>query len=87
MKIQKFQKIKKKIIISEKFFKQPDEIVFRSFSEIIHNLGKRDKLTRGSKILSLIKAINYSTNFKKKTLSGCFFEKSNKSIIISRETQ
>ena len=75
----------KKIIINENFFNQPEEIVFRSFSEIIHKIGNRNKLTRGRKILNLIHEINFSKNYKKKTLSGCIFEKTNKSIIISRE--
>ena len=75
----------KKFILNETFFNQPDEVVFRSFSEIIHKIGVENKLTRGSKILNLINYINFSQNFKKKTLSGCIFEKSNKSIIISQE--
>jgi len=41
--------------------------------------------TRGKKILSLINDINFNKNFTKKTLSGCIFEKVNKSIIISKE--
>ena len=75
---------KKSIILSENFLNQPDEIVFRSFSELIHKLGNKKKYTRGSKILNLIRSINLSENFKKKTLSGCTFEKLNKSIIISK---
>ena len=78
-------KQKKSIILSENFLNQPDEIVFRSFSELIHKLGNKKKYTRGSKILNLIRSINLSENFKKKTLSGCAFEKLNKSIIISQE--
>jgi len=76
---------KKSIIIKENFFDHPDEIVFRSFSELIHKFGNKDKYTRGNKILNLIKKINSSNNFKKTTLSGCIFEKINKSVIISRE--
>ncbi len=77
---------KKSIIISKIFFNQPDEIVFRSFSEIIHKIGNKASYTRGKKILNLISNINSTKNFKKKTLSGCIFEKVNKSIIISQET-
>ena len=58
---------------------------FRSFSELIHNVGNKISYTRGKKILNLISNINSTENFKKKTLSGCIFEKVNKSIIISRE--
>jgi len=76
----------KSIIINESFFKQPQEIVFRSFSDIIHLFGSKNMYTRGSKVLNLIKSINSSDNFKKMTLSGCIFKKVNKSIIISKET-
>ena len=76
---------KKSIIISEIFFNQPDEIVFRSLSNLIHDIGYKKNFTRGKKILSLINDLNYNKNFKKKTLSGCIFEKVNKSIIISKE--
>ena len=76
---------KKSLIINENFFYQPDEIVFRSFSEVIHKFGNKKKYTRGNKILNLIKNIKSSNNLKKMTLSGCFIEKNNKSIIISRE--
>ena len=74
------------VIINQNFFKQPNEIVFRSFSELIHMFGRKNKYTRGSKVLNLIKSINASDNFKKTTLSGCIFQKVNKSIVISKET-
>ncbi len=77
--------IKKSVIINEFFFNQPDEIVFRSFSELIYNIGNKKGFTRGKKILSLIKNIKTMKKFKKETLSGCIFEKINKSIIISQE--
>jgi tRNA(Ile)-lysidine synthase len=77
---------KKFIIINENFFDQPREVVFRSISELIHNIGNKKNFTRGKKILNLLNDINYSKNFKKKTLSGCIFEKVNKSIIIYKET-
>jgi len=81
-----YLKNQEKIIINQFFFSHPDEIVFRSFSELILQIGNKKKLTRGSKILNIINDIKLSQNFKKKTLSGCIFEKSNKSIIISRES-
>ncbi len=73
------------IILNEFFFKQPYEIVFRSFADIVHKFGKQNNFTRGNKISNLLKNINSSKNFKKTTLSGCFFEKVNKSVIISLE--
>ena len=76
---------KKSIIINEIFFTQPEEVVFRSLSELIHNIGNKKSFTRGKKIFSLVNDINSIKNFKKKTLSGCILEKVNKSIIISKE--
>ncbi len=82
----KFFNNNKCIIINKSFFKQPEEIVFRSFSEVIHIFGRKNKYARGSKILNLINNINSSDKFKKMTLSGCIFQKINESIIISKET-
>ena len=38
-----FIKLSKTIILNENFLKQPDEIVFRSFSELIQKVGKKIK--------------------------------------------
>ena len=67
------------------FFDQPDEVVFRSISQLIRDTGNKKSFARGKKILSLLNDINLNKNFKKKTLSGCILEKVNKSIIISKE--
>ena len=77
---------KKLIIINETFFKHPDEIVFRSLSELVHIHGNKKNYPRGSKVSSLIENIKNINNFKKMTLSGCIFEKANKSIVITRES-
>jgi len=82
----KFLKNKKSTIVSENFFNQPDEIVFRSLSKVIHNIGNKKSFTRGKKVSNLINNLCFSKKIKKTTLSGCIFEKVNKSIIISRET-
>ena len=76
---------KKSIIIKENFFNQPEEIVFRSLSKLIHKTGNKKSFARGKKISTLINDINLNKNFTKKTLSGCIIEKVNKSIIISKE--
>ena len=81
----KYSKIQNSVIINEKFFNQPDEIVFRSFSELMHKIGVKKNYTRGKKISNLIKNIKLMKNFKKTTLSGCILEKVNKSIVISKE--
>jgi len=72
-------------ITNEDFYKNPEEIVFRSFSELIHKVGNKKNYPRGSKISNLIKNMKSNKKFKKMTLSGCLIEKINKSIIISKE--
>ncbi len=57
------------------FFNQPDEIVFRSLSELIHNIGNKISYTRGKKILSLISNMISTKNFKKKLYQGVFLKK------------
>ena len=76
---------RKSIIVNQIFFDQPDEIVFRSFSDLIHIIGNKMNYVRGKKVLSLINNIKTRKSFKKQTLSGCIFQKVNNSIIISRE--
>ena len=76
---------KKSIIVKDIFFNQPEEIVFRSLSELIHSIGNKISYSRGKKVVNLINNIKTTKNFKKQTLSGCIFEKVNKSIIISPE--
>ena len=76
---------KKTIIVKEKFFNNPNEIVFRSFSDLLHKIGNKKNYTRGSKLSNLIMSIKSSNNFKKTTLSGCILEKVNNSLIISKE--
>jgi tRNA(Ile)-lysidine synthase len=73
------------VVLKEKFLKQPDEIVFRSFSEIIQKVGKRKSYTRGLKVENLINYLRFSKNIKKKTLSGCIIQKINNTVIISKE--
>ena len=55
----KLLKKKKSTIINEIFFDQPEEIVFRSLSELIHNIGSKIRYTRGKKVISMI---NYNKN-------------------------
>ena len=82
-----FVVLSKKVVLQEKFFIQPDEIVFRSFSEIIHKVGKRKTYARGVKVENLINYFRLNRNPKKKTLSRCIIQKVNNSVIISRENK
>ena len=80
-----YLKLTNKIILKNNFLNQPDEIVFRSFSEVIQKVGKKDTFTRGAKVENLLKYLKTSNNFLKKTLSGCIIEKIENSVIISPE--
>ncbi len=80
-----FLKLSKTIILNENFLKQPDEIVFRSFSELIQKVGKKKSYARGLKVENLINSLRSTKKNKKKTLSGCIIQKLEKSVLISPE--
>ena len=80
-----YLKLTKTIILKDDFLKQPDEIVFRSFSEVLQKVGKKDNFTRGVKVDNLLKYLNSKNNYSKKTLSGCIIQKLENSFIISPE--
>ena len=71
-------------ILNNNFFDQSHEVIFRSLTKIIQNLGKKYYPVRGKSINELIKGINVKS-FSKVTLGGCFIERVNVSILISLE--
>jgi len=71
-------------ILNNDFFDQSHEIIFRSLTKIIQNLGKKYYPVRGKSINELIKRINVKS-FSKVTLGGCFIERVNETILISQE--
>ena len=75
---------KNKIIINNNFFKQPYEIVFRSFSEALKIMGKKYYYVRGKKLDKIIKELPKNKIFKA-TLGGCIIKKVNQTVIISKE--
>ena len=75
---------KRKIILSENFFQNSEEIVFRSLNYIFTKISKKNYPPRGKKMLDLVLRIN-SKNFKKTTLGGCLIEKINKTVMIYKE--
>ena len=81
----KFIKDKNIFILNQKFFKQPHEIVFRAFSTLLNLISKKYYPPRGKKIDDLIQNIKFKKIYKKTTLGGCFIEKINKTVLISRE--
>ena len=82
-----YLKLTNTIILKDDFLKQPDEIVFRSFSELIQKIGKKDTFARGAKVENLLKYLRSTNNYSKKTLSGCIIQKLENSVIISKENR
>ena len=79
-----FSHKKKHLILNDKFFKQPHEVVFRSLSDSLNFISKKYYSVRGKKIDKIIKEIQKSS-FSKSTLGSCLIEKVNQTVIISKE--
>ena len=79
-----FLKEKNIYILSQKFFHQSHEIIFRSLTKIVQILGKKYYPVRGKSINELIKKLN-TRSFSKVTLGGCFIDKVKETILISKE--
>ena len=80
-----YLKKKNVYILNQSFFDQSHEIIFRSLTKIIQMLGKKYYPVRGKSINVLIKGIN-AKSFSKVTLGGCFIERVNQTILISKES-
>ena len=80
----KFLKKKNTHILNQDFFNQSHEIIFRSLTKIIQISGGKYYPVRGKSINELIKGINEKT-FLKTTLGGCFIDRVNETILISKE--
>ncbi|MDC0233392.1 tRNA lysidine(34) synthetase TilS [Candidatus Pelagibacter sp.] len=72
------------IILNKDFFYQPEEVVFRSLSEVIKIVGKKHYPARGKKLDKLINHIKNNLLFKT-TLGNCILKKVNNTIMISKE--
>ena len=77
-------KSKKSIVLNKQFFNQPEEVVFRSVTEIIKNVGGKYYPVRGKKIVKIVKLIQNNTYFKI-TLGNCIIKRVNDTIIVSKE--
>ncbi len=71
-------------ILSKNFFAQPEEVVFRSLSDILKIIGKKYYSARGKKLEKIIGEIQKNSSLRA-TLGGCIIEKVNHTIIISKE--
>ena len=79
-----FSHKKKHLILNDKFFKQPYEVVFRSLSDSLNFVSKKYYSVRVKKIDKIIKEIQ-KNSFSKRTLGSCLIEKVNQTVIISKE--
>ena len=77
-------KKKKSILLNDNFFNQPEEIVFRSLTEIIKIVGGKYYPVRGKKIDKTVELIKNNVFFKI-TLGNCLISKVNNTIIVSKE--
>jgi len=80
-----FLKKKNVYTLNQNFFDQSHEVIFRSLTKIIQMLGKKYYPVRGKSINELIKGID-AKSFSKVTLGGCFIERVNETILISKES-
>ncbi len=71
-------------ILKKNFFDNPDEIVFRSMTNLIKIVGKKYHPVRGKKLVRIIDKIE-KDKLKRDTLGGCLIKKVNQSIIITKE--
>ena len=79
-----FLKRKNIYILSNSFFDQSHEIIFRSLTTLVQKLGEKYYPVRGKSINELIKKID-NKSFTKLTLGGCYVERVNETILITQE--
>ena len=75
----------KKIILNKSFFNNPDEIILRSFMQVIKLISMKKNYPRGKKVVGLLDSLKLSHKNVKLTLSGCIIEKIHDSVIIYQE--
>ena len=80
----KFLKQENTYILNKFFFNQSQEVIFRSFSTVLKKISSRYYPPRGKSISDSILKIN-SIKYKKFTLGGCYVEKINETILITKE--
>ena len=76
---------KKDLFLKEDFFNNSYEVVFRSLSELILLVGKKQNLVRGKKIDNILRKIKNKTLIKE-TLGGCVIKMVNHTVILRKES-
>ena len=74
-----------KAILKKLFFLHSEEVVFRSFTDVLKIIGKKYYPVRGKKIEKILQSIKAKSSFKL-TLGSCVIKKVNDTIIVSKET-
>ena len=75
---------KKELVLKENFFDNSYEVVFRSLSDLIHFIGKKQSPVRGKKIDNILNKIKNKRLFKE-TLGGCVIKMVNHTVILTKE--
>ena len=75
---------KKELVLNEDFFDNSYEVVFRSLSDLIHFIGKKQSPVRGKKIDNILNKIKNKRLFKE-TLGGCVIKMISHTVILSKE--
>ena len=75
---------KKELILKRDFFDNSYEVVFRSLSDLIHFVGKKQNAVRGKKIDNILVKIKNKRLFKE-TLGGCVIKMVNQTVILTKE--
>ena len=75
----------KKTILNKSFFDNPDEVILRSFIQVIQHISEKKNYPRGKKVVGLVDSLKSSNRNVKLTLSGCIIKKINDSVIIYPE--
>ena len=75
---------KDNLVLNFKFFKQPNEIVLRSLSQLISKINKKYYYPRGKTLINKICQIK-DNSFKKTTVGGCIIERFNNTTLIYPE--
>jgi len=73
-----------KVVLNKEFFNFPQEVLFRSFSEVLHLVGKKYFPPRGKKIINILENLQNETTFKS-TLGNCVIKKINRTVIVFKE--
>ena len=79
-----FSPRKKNLVIKNEYFDKPFEVIFRSLSESIKFIGKKNYPVRGKKLEKIISKIE-NNKLHKQTIGGCIIEKVNQTVILSKE--